>query len=373
MEEWLGQHVLKLGFGMMRLPMMEGTSDAADMAQIMQMVDTFLAGGFTYVDTAYGYLGGKSEEITRKALVDRYPREAFLLATKLPPWELKTKEDMERIFQTQLQRTNAGYFDYYLLHSVNHSSIQVIDALDAWGFIRQKKEKGLVQHIGFSFHADAQFLDQQLDLHPEIEFVQLQVNYADWEDDKVQSRLCYEVARKHGKSVVIMEPVKGGALATLTDETRAVLEAATPNASPASWAMRYAASLEGIVTVLSGMSAIEQMEDNIRSMKNFQKLTVAERQTIDTVNRMLQATETTPCTDCRYCIEKCPQNIPIPAIIETSNRHKTYGLADKGHYGFVTRGKGKASDCIACGVCEGRCPQHIEIIDLLKDCAGMFE
>lgn len=372
MDAWVGQHVPKLGFGMMRLPMVSGTSDV-DMAQIMKMVDAFLAGGFTYVDTAFGYMQGKSEEITREALVDRYPRDAFLLATKLPPWELKAKEDMERVFSTQLRRTNAGYFDYYLLHAMGRGNLQTVNELDAWGFLRQKKAEGLVRHIGFSFHDNAQTLDEILSAHPEIEFVQLQLNYVDWEDDKVQARLCYETARKHGKSVVIMEPVKGGALATLNPEARAALEAAKPGQSPASWAMRYAASLEGVITVLSGMSTLAQMEENIQTLTGFTSITDTERETIAKVNAILAATETTPCTDCKYCTEKCPQNIPIPEIIRTNNGYKLYGHADKGHYGFVTRGKGKASDCIACGVCEGRCPQHIEIIDVLKECAARFE
>ncbi len=371
MEKWLGHDIPKLGFGFMRLPMLEGNT--IDMEQTNRMVDTFLGAGFTYFDTAYGYHGGLSEPTIRKALVERHPRDSFQLATKLPPWELKVKEDMERIFTTQLERTGAGYFDFYLIHNVCKGFLETIDGLDVWSFLREKKEKGLVRHIGFSFHDTAELLDQTLTAHPEIEFVQLQINYADWESNGVQSRLCHEVAMRHKVSVIIMEPVKGGALAVLSDEARAVVLAAKPNASPASWAVRYAASLPHIVTVLSGMSNIEQIEDNIATMKDFAPLTEDEYAVIDKVRAILEATPTIPCTDCRYCIEKCPQNIPIPRILSNENARRIYGYTNKGSYGFATRNAGKASECIACGVCEGRCPQHIGIIDLMKECAEIYE
>ncbi len=371
MENWLGANVPKLGFGFMRLP--TDPNNEIDYAQLERMVDAFLDGGFTYFDAAYGYMNERSELAIRRTVVERHPREKFLLATKLPPWHLKEKADMERLFSTQLERTGAGYFDFYLLHSLGAQSVKTIDAMDGWAFARQKKAEGLARHIGFSFHDTADVLDDVLTKHPEMEFVQLQINYADWDDPKIQSRKCYEVARKHGKSVIIMEPVKGGALATLNADARAALEAARPGSSPASWAMRYAASLEGVVTVLSGMSTLEQVRDNVRTISGFEKMTAADYQAIEKAKAIMAAIPTTPCTDCRYCMENCPQNIPISQIIRTDNGRRVYGNTDKGHYAFLTREKGKASDCIACGVCEGRCPQKIEIIELMRACALTFE
>lgn len=371
MEKWLGESVPKLGFGMMRLPM--AAENQLDIPQIEQMVDLFLENGFTYFDTAYGYLNEQSEPTVGRALVGRHPRDRFLLATKLPIWHLKAPGDPERIFNIQLERTQAGYFDYYLLHSISGDRRETLDTFGAWDFLKRIKAEGLARHIGFSFHDKADVLDAFLTDHPEVEFVQLQINYADWEDENVQSRQCYEVARRHGKSVVIMEPVKGGALAGLTDEARAVLEAARPGKSPASWAMRYAASLEGVVTVLSGMSTLAQMEDNIATLRHFEPLTAKDREAIEKVREILLKTPTTPCTDCKYCTENCPKDIPIPNIIRVDNRRRVYNVVDKGSYAFNTRGHGRASDCIACGVCESRCPQHIQIIQLLKDCAAVYE
>lgn len=361
----------KLGFGMMRLPMLP--FGGIDEEQTKKMVDLFIENGFTYFDTAFGYLNGKSEEVAGRALVARYPRDAFQLATKLPPWELKEPSDMERVFSTQLARTGAGYFDFYMLHSLGRANIERMDQLGGWAFIQQKKAEGLVRHIGISFHDSADVLDKTLTDHPELEFVQLQINYADWEDADVQSRLCYETVRRHGRAVIVMEPVKGGALATLAGEAKDVLEAARPGKSIASWAMRYAASLDGLVTVLSGMSTTQQMLDNIDTMKHAEPLTQADEEALAKVLKILTETPTIPCTGCNYCTEKCPQNIPIPAILRSENDRRRYGEANKGHYAFITRGKGRASDCIACGVCEGRCPQHIEIIERLGECVAAFE
>lgn len=373
MENWLGQNVPKLGFGMMRMPMQQ--DGVIDLEQVKDMVDAFLGAGFTYFDTAYGYHDEKSEPTVRRALVERYPREQYLLATKLPLWHIKTAEDMPRLFETQMERTGAGYFDFYLLHALNASYLKMLDEVDAWGFIRRLRDEGKVRHIGFSFHDSAAVLEDVLTKHPEVEFVQLQINYADWDSEDVQSRECYETARRHGKSVVIMEPVKGGALAAMGPEARAVMHKARPDASIASWAMRYAASLEGIVTVLSGMSSMEQMRDNIRTLQSVEPLTEADRLVLDTVRDILASVSTTPCTGCKYCVEagNCPSNIPIPAIIASDNDRRMYARVDKGHYAFVTRGKGKASDCIACGACEGRCPQHLPIISLMKEAADVFE
>ena len=371
MEKHLGYDMPKLGFGFMRLPTLE--NGEIDINHVIHMVDAFFAAGFTYFDTAYGYMRGKSEDAIRRAVAERYPRGKFLLATKLPLWELKEKGDAPRIFETQLNRTGAGYFDYYLMHAVSGDRIPILDRLDIWSFMREKKESGQAKHIGFSFHDTADVLDQVLTEHPELEFVQLQINYADWEDKDVQARLCYETAVRRGVPVIIMEPVKGGALAALSDETRALLMAARPSESPASWAMRYCASLPNIITVLSGMSTSEQMEDNIRAMTAFEPLTEADRLVIEQVREVIAAIPTIPCTGCKYCTEKCPSNIPIPAILETENDRRLFNHANRGHYQFITGGKGKAFDCIACGVCEDRCPQHLPIIELLKESAKAFE
>ncbi|MCL1795891.1 MAG: aldo/keto reductase [Clostridia bacterium] len=371
MGNYLGHDVAKLGFGMMRLPSLE--SGEIDIRQVEDMVDMFMREGFNYFDTAYGYLGGKSESVVGQAVVQRYPREQFLLATKMPPWELKAPADLQRVFDTQLQRTGAGYFDYYMLHALGKSNIEICDKAGAWAFLCEQKAKGLARHIGCSFHDTADVLDALLTAHPELEFVQLQINYADWEDEGVQARLCYETVRKHGKSVIVMEPVKGGSLATFTGKPLEILQAVRPNASAASWAIRYAASLDGVVTVLSGMSALDQMRDNCATVKNFEPITGDETKTLREAFKLLSEIPTTPCTECKYCTEKCPANIPIPSIIEANNTRLTYNHTNKGSYAFITRGKGKASDCIACGVCESRCPQHIRIIELLKTCAEVFE
>lgn len=373
MEKWLGADIPKLGLGMMRLPLTgEGT---IDLEQVKRMVDLFLKAGFTYVDTAYGYHNEQSEGAVRQALVARYPRDAYLLATKLPLWHIKQKEDMQRLFDTQIERTGVSYFDFYMLHAYNASYRAKLDEVDAWGFMRGLKADGKARHIGLSFHDSADVLDEVLTAHPELEFVQLQINYADWDDPKVQSRLCYEVARKHGKSVVLMEPVKGGALAAMPEAARALFAAARPDASVASWAMRFGGSLDGLITVLSGMSSVQQMEDNIRTMQRFEPLTDADRGVIDQVRQVLAAMPTTPCTDCKYCTESggCPQDIPIPGIIANDNRRRIYDTVDFGQYAMLTRGHGKASDCIQCGACEGRCPQHLPIIELMASCAGIFE
>ena len=259
MEKHLGQDVPKLGFGLMRLPMIEGK---IDIEQVKTMVDMFLEKGFTYFDTAYGYANGESEKAAKIALVDRYPRDSFFLATKLPAWAgPKTAEEARQMFYTSLERTGAGYFDYYLLHNVGESRTAYFDKYDIWEFLKERKAEGLIKHLGFSFHDKADVLESVLTAHPDMEFVQLQINYADWDNPSIESRKCYEVARKHGKPVIIMEPVKGGILASPPPSVTKILSDADPSASPASWGIRFAASLEGVITVLSGMSNIEQMAE----------------------------------------------------------------------------------------------------------------
>lgn len=371
-KNFLGNDIPKLGFGLMRLPM---KGEEVDLEQTKEMVDHFIGKGFTYFDTAYVYINGKSEVAAREAIVKRYPREAFQLATKMPVWMINTYEDFQPIFDTQLERTGAGYIDFYLLHALDRSRIDKMEELGAWDFVKKMKEKGLIKHIGFSFHDTAEYLDKILTAHPEAEFVQLQINYADWENSTVQSRQCYEVAQKHNTPIVIMEPVKGGSLAGMPPEIQEIYKAANPDLSVASWAIRYAASLDGIVTVLSGMSNTEQMKDNLSFMTDFKPLEDGERKIIEKAMAELSKIPTIPCTSCKYCVDDCPQKINIPEVFSVYNNYKRYqnlGSA-KGGYGWVTQGGGKASACIACGSCESHCPQHIEIIENLKEIAEVLE
>ena len=370
---YLGEEIKKLGFGLMRLPMKDGE---VDLEQVKAMVDLFMEKGFTYFDTAYGYLGGKSEMAVRTALVDRYPRESFQLATKLPAWAgANTAEEAKGMFYTSLERTGAGYFDFYLLHNLGDTRTEYFDRYGIWDFVREQKEKGLIRHIGFSFHDKADVLDQVLTAHPEAEFVQLQINYADWESPSIQSRACYEVARKHGKPVIIMEPVKGGALASLPESIAGLLKQANPDASQASWAVRFAASLPGLITVLSGMSTLEQMQDNLSYMEQFQPLTDGEQAVVKQVQQVLASVPQVPCTDCRYCVKGCPMEINIPGVFKAVNTLLIYGNKDgaQGDYNWGTRQGGKASACIGCGQCQAACPQHIQIIEELKKAAETFE
>ncbi len=370
---YLGENIPKLGFGLMRLPMI---GEEVDIEQTKKMVDMFIESGFTYFDTAYGYLGGRSEKAAKAALVDRYPRESFQLATKLPAWAgAKDAEEAKQMFYTSLERTGAGYFDFYLLHNLGNDRTKVFDDFGIWNFVKDLKEKGLIKHLGFSMHDTPEALDKVLTEHPEVEFVQLQINYADWESESVQSRACYETARRHGKPVIIMEPVKGGSLSNLPESVASVFKKADPEASLSSWAVRYAASLEGLVTVLSGMSNMEQMEDNLKTMKAFKPLNEAEYAVVAEAVKALEAIERIPCTKCSYCTKDCPQQINIPGVFGAMNTITVYGnkAGAQGSYNFATRGGGKASDCLACGQCESACPQHIGIIEELKKCAEIFD
>ncbi len=370
MGTWV-EEMPKLGFGMMRLPKKDGV---IDLEQTKEMVDRFLAAGFRYFDTAYGYEG--SEEAIGKALVARYPRERFWLATKLPAWAgAKTAEEAKAMFTTSLARTGAGYFDSYLLHNLGDDRIAAFDRFGIWDYVLELREKGLVRHVGFSFHDKAEVLDELLDKHPEMEFVQLQINYADWESPSVQSRACYEVAQRHGKPVVIMEPVKGGLLANPPASVASLLRQADPEATPASWALRFAAGLENVVAVLSGMSSVEQMEDNLRTMSPLRPLSADEQEVIGAARAALAALPSVPCTGCQYCVKGCPQKINIPGIFTALNHKLIYDNLEfaRNFYQFSTSRGGAAGDCIACGQCESVCPQHINIIERLRSAAEMFE
>ncbi len=369
----------KLGFGLMRLPLLDpNKGDSIDIELTKKMVDTFIEKGFTYFDTAWMYCGFKSEEAAKEALVSRHPRDSFTLASKLPAQFMETMDDRDRIFNEQRRKTGVEYFDYYLLHDVNAGHLPTFDKLDCWNWLIEKKKAGLVKHIGFSFHDHADLLDEVLTKHPEVEFVQLQINYLDWDSEGVQSRKCYEVAQKHGKPVFVMEPVKGGTLANLPEEAENLLKGYHPELSVPSWAIRFAASLPGVQVVLSGMSNMEQLLDNTGYMADMQPLTGEERACIDKVVEIMNGAVAIPCTGCSYCTEGCPMQIAIPRYFSLYNADKqevaTKGWTPQGeYYENLTTIFGKASDCIACGQCESVCPQHLPVIEYLKEVAAHFE
>ena len=364
-----GMGTPKLGFGLMRLPR-KGL--AIDVEQVKVMTDMFLEAGFTYFDTAFLYPG--SETAIRKALVERHPRDSYTLATKLNTMVALTEKSAKKQLYTSLERTGAGYFDYYLLHSLMESNYSKYDRFRMWDFVGEQKREGVLKNIGFSFHAGPQLLDRLLTEHPEVDFVQLQLNYADWENPKVTSRANYETARKHNKPIVVMEPVKGGRLADPPADVKKLFGAIHPDMSPASWAIRFAASLDGILTVLSGMSNVAQMEDNLSYMKDFRPLGSEEQEAVREAQRLLGRSAAIPCTACRYCVEGCPKQIPIPEIFAAMNLQLGNGqMADaREAYGkAVTEGHGPG-DCAGCRRCEQACPQHLPITEHLRQAADMF-
>lgn len=367
---YLGEEIRKLGFGLMRLPQKD---EKIDVEQVKEMVDRFLEAGFTYFDTAWAYEG--SEDAIRQALVERYPREAYQLATKNAAWiKCKTREEAVNQFETSLKQTGAGYFDYYLLHNLGESRTQFFDDFDMWSWIQEKKKEGLIKHAGFSFHSTAEELDEILNQHPEMEFVQLQINYADWESETIESRACYEAARAHGLPVVVMEPIKGGSLVKLPETAADVLRTANADAPLASWALRFAASLPGVLTVLSGMSTPEQVRENVGIMRGFKPLTREERAAVDHARAILDGIPTVPCTDCRYCLKNCPQGVRIPAALASLNILALYQDEYRAQENYDwNASQGPASSCIGCGACEGVCPQHIGIVAELARAAALFE
>lgn len=367
------ENPFRLGFGLMRLPKNEDGS--IDIPHVEKMVDRFLEAGGTYFDTAYVYDDGRSEAAFKAAVADRYPRDRYTIATKLNAWnQCHDEESAKAQFFTSLERTGAGYFDYYLLHALQRNNYRKYDEYHIWDFVKEQKEKGLIRKWGFSFHADPELLEELLTLHPDADFVQLQVNYADWENPGVASRRNLEICAAHGKPVVVMEPVKGGILADPIPEVKSILEEAAPGKSYASWAIRFVASQENILAVLSGMSSLEQMEDNLSFMRSFEPLNAQEMDAIHKAQAAIDEDKSIPCTACHYCTEGCPRNIPIPEIFAVMNRMKgSPHFRTVREYQIVTHGHGIASECIRCGQCEGACPQHLPIIELLQKAAECVE
>lgn len=374
MSELTKEMPKKLGFGCMRLPVTDGSTENINDAAFCEMVDSYIEQGFKYFDTAYPYHNGRSEEAVGRCLVQRYARDRFFLASKMPVWLVKEYADYGKYFEEQLKKCQVEYFDFYLLHAMNKDRVKEAENLGGFQFVQSMKAEGKIRHIGFSFHDKADVLDEILTNHPEMEFVQLQINYYDWESENVQSRKCYEVAQKYGVPVIVMEPVKGGTLANMTGRPAEILKELSPEASFASYAIRYAASLENVMLVLSGMSDEQQLIDNTAYMREFRPLDERERAAIARVVEELAAMPTIACTKCRYCVEGCPKKIPIPDVFEDYNMTVQFGIneTNRGSYRRHTADGGSANVCIRCGKCEGQCPQHLPIRDLLVKVAETF-
>ena len=370
----------KLGFGLMRLPLLDpSVATSVDMEQLKQMVDLFLERGITYFDTAWMYTGFASENAAKEALVVRHPRDSFTLTTKLHAGFFDSLEDRDKIFNAQLEKTGAGFFDYYLLHDVEANTYPKFEKYDCFTWLQEKKRAGLVHHMGFSFHDTPELLDEVLTAHPEMEFVQLQLNYLDWESPWIQSRRNYEVCVKHGKPVIVMEPVKGGSLAKVPAEAEALFRAAEPELSIPSWGIRFAASQPNVMMVLSGMSTLQQMEDNTGFIEDFQPLDEEKLALCHRAAEIINAQIAMPCTGCSYCTEGCPMHIAIPKYFSLYNEIKREDMEQKGwtvsftQYDVLTQDFGRAGDCIACGQCERICPQHLPIIEHLKQVSECFD
>jgi len=359
------------GFGCMRLPMIEGEVDTEEFCR---MIDTFLARGFNYFDTAHGYLDGKSELALRQCLVARYPRESYILANKLSGGFIEKEEDILPFFYQQLECCGVDYFDFYLMHAQSRNNFDKFKACRAYETALELRAQGKIKHLGISFHDTADFLEQILTEYPQIEVVQIQFNYADYDDPKVESKKCYDVCRKYGKPVIVMEPVKGGTLVDLPDAAKDIFDR-LGTGSYASYAIRFAADFEGIMMVLSGMGSMEMMLDNCSYMENFRPLNKAERNAVGKVRAIIHNLDLIACTSCRYCTTGCPMNIDIPALFACMNGKRLWNddKYNANYHNIHTANGGKASDCIVCGQCEKYCPQRLPIRDLLRKVAATFE
>ncbi len=370
---------MKLGMGMMRLPLLdENDFTSVDYNQVNEMVDAYMDAGFNHFDTAYIYHGGVGEIAFRKSVVERYPRESYKIATKMPLFIISEESQLEPIFEEQLKNCGVDYFDYYLLHNVSGYTETAWKNVDLYSFIEKKKEEGYIKHIGLSTHGNAEFLEELLFDHPELEFVLLQINYLDWEDEGIESKKCFEVAKKYDKPVMIMEPYKGGFLADVPEEAEKLMREYNPDRSVVSWAMRFVANLDACV-VLTGASSLEQLENNIQEFKNADSLNDDELKILEEVSQIINSNITVDCTKCRYCVDTCPEEIDIAKIFDLYNKHKMLGRDDWSQQGnaYLNYSKlpnvGIASDCMECDTCIEECPQGINIPEVLKDVVKTFE
>ena len=370
----------KLAFGMMRLPLLdENDESSVDFEQVNKMAELFLEKGFTFFDTAYPYHFGNCEVAFRKAVVERYPRDSYVIADKLPLFSITSEDQLEPIFSEQLERCGVDYFDYYLLHNVSGFSEKGFLDVDSFGFANKKKEEGKIKHLGLSTHGNAEYLDNILTMHPEMEFVLLQINYLDWESDGIESRKCYEVACKHNKPVLVMEPLKGGFLADVPPEAEKLMKDYNPDASVVSWALRFVASLDNVCMVLTGASSLEQLEQNVEDFENFTPLNDEEYEILEKVRDIINSNITVECTKCKYCLDACPESINIPKIFDLYNNEKILDPAPWTPVGNAylnyskLPGAGIASDCTECEMCVEECPQHIDIPKVMKDVVKLFE
>lgn len=371
-----------LGFGMMRLPLLdENDFTSIDVEQVKEMVDVFMENGFNHFDTAFVYHEGVGEKTFKECVVDRYPRESFKIATKLPLFVITEESQLEPIFAQQLENCGVDYFDYFMLHNVSGFTENAWKNVDLYSFIERKKEEGYIKHIGISTHGNAEFLEEILFDHPELEFVLLQINYLDWEDENIESKKCLEVARKYGKQVMVMEPFKGGFLADVPEEAEKLMKDYNPDAPVTSWAMRFVAGLDDVSVTLTGASSLDQLKENIGSIKNSTPLNEEEMEIIRKVSEIINSNITVDCTKCRYCVDACPEEIDIAKIFDLYNKEK---IMNKEGSSWTQLGNaylnysklpdvGLASDCCECESCIAECPQQINIPEILKDVAKTFE
>ena len=359
----------KLGFGFMRLPKVDGK---ADIPHVNKMVDEFLSSGGTYFDAAYVYDG--AETALCESVIKRHPRESFQIATKLPVGMINDERPLEHFIETSLKRLGTDYIDFYLLHGINSKGSELAEEKGAWEFFAKLKSQGVIRHLGFSFHGQPMDLDEILTKHPETEFVMPQLNYNDWDKPKVNARQIYEIARKHNKLIVAMEPLLGGKLASEDSPIAAIMREADPDASVASWALRFIAQLDGVFVTLSGMSTAEQMSDNVKTFSNLKPLNKEDMTVIENAVKALRSVPCIECTSCNYC-KDCPLNIPIPSLINLYNDHLIHKTTTNlgGSYNWLTGGRGKACECTSCGACEDICPQNLEIIDTIAKISKMFD
>ena len=364
----------KTGFGFLRLPRLDPADEkSTDFSLLNTLVDRFLELGGRYFDTAYTYLGGASEEAIRRCLVERHPRDSFLLADKLPGYQVKSREECQTYLDESLRRCGVDYFDVYLLHWLNEKNYALAEQYGEFAFLQECKATGKARKIGFSYHGSPELLDTILTAHPEVDYVQLQINYLDWDSPSLEAGKCYEVACKHGKSVIVMEPVKGGSLVKLPQEAEALLKSAAPAESTASWAIRFASSLDQVSIVLSGMNALEQIEDNLRSLD---PLTAAQREILDSAAKIIRANTAVPCTGCGYCLSHCPIGMPIPKYFSLYNEYARHPQEDwkiQHAYDALAKTYPKASQCLACCQCQQHCPQKLTIPEYLQNTATVFE